>query len=104
MIYFTKLWIVNLNEKQMEQILSVMTKFRNVCAHGERLFTYKTSDSIGDLSTHQRLNIPMKRGKYLCGKNDLFAIVISLRNVLSNQDFDLLKVSHFIGLYACKFR
>lgn len=81
----------NLNEKQMEQILSVMTKFRNVCAHGERLFTYKTSDSIGDLSTHQRLNIPMKRGKYLCGKNDLFAIVISLRNVLSNQDFDLFE-------------
>ena len=31
-----------LNPHQMEQFLSVLTKYRNVCAHGERLFTYKT--------------------------------------------------------------
>lgn len=31
-----------INQRQMEQFLSVLTKFRNVCAHGERLFTYRT--------------------------------------------------------------
>ena len=31
-----------LNQHQMEQFLSVLTKYRNVCAHGERLFTYRT--------------------------------------------------------------
>lgn len=77
----------NLNEKQLEQILSVITKFRNVCAHGERLFTYKTRDSIGDLLIHQKLGIPIKNHKYQYGKNDLFAVVISLRYVLSNEDF-----------------
>lgn len=81
----------NLNEKQLEQILSVITKFRNVCAHGERLFTYKTKDSIGDLILHQKLKIPTRRNKYQCGKNDLFAVVISLRYVLSNDDFIVFK-------------
>lgn len=81
----------NLNEKQLGQILSVITKFRNVCAHGERLFTYKTTDSIGDLLLHKKLNIPIKKGKYQCGKNDLFAVVISLRYVLSKEDFMVFK-------------
>ena len=35
-----------LNQHQMEQFLSVLTKYRNVCAHGERLFTYRTVDAI----------------------------------------------------------
>ena len=38
-----------INQRQMEQFLSVLTKFRNVCAHGERLFTYRTIDNISDL-------------------------------------------------------
>ena len=37
-----------LNQHQMEQFLSVLTKYRNVCAHGERLFTYRTVDAIAD--------------------------------------------------------
>lgn len=77
----------DLNEKQLGQILSVITKFRNVCAHGERLFTYKTIDSIGDLPLHKKLGIPIKKGKYQYGKNDLFSVVISLRYVLSREDF-----------------
>ena len=77
----------NLNEKQLSQILSVITKFRNVCAHGERVFTYKTKDCIGDLLLHEKLNIPKKNTHYKQGKNDLFAVVISLRYVLSKEEF-----------------
>ena len=40
-----------INRRQMEQFLSVLTKFRNVCAHGERLFTYRTIDNISDFQT-----------------------------------------------------
>lgn len=81
----------NLNEKQLEQILSVMTKFRNVCAHGERLFSYHTKDSIGDLVIHKKLGIPMHKKQYVYGKNDLFAVVISLRYVLPKNEFLTLK-------------
>ena len=34
-----------INESQMISILAVLVKFRNVCAHGERLFTYRTTET-----------------------------------------------------------
>lgn len=46
-----------INESQMISILTVLVKFRNVCAHGERLFTYRTADSIPDLPIHIKLKI-----------------------------------------------
>ena len=48
-----------INESQMISILAVMVKFRNVCAHGERLFTYRTTDSIPD-SAQIRKNLQYK--------------------------------------------
>lgn len=76
-----------LNEKQLGQITTVLTKFRNACAHGERLFTYKTSDSIPDLPIHKKLGIAKKGVQYIYGKNDLFSVVISLRYMLTNEQF-----------------
>ena len=45
----------------MISILTIMVKFRNVCAHGERLFTYRTTDSIPDLPIHMKLGIDKKK-------------------------------------------
>jgi len=76
-----------LNEKQLGQITKVLTKFRNACAHGERLFSYKTVDSIPDLLIHKKLNIPQKGNEYIYGKKDLYAVVISLKYLLTNDLF-----------------
>lgn len=65
-------------------ILAVLVKFRNVCAHGERLFTYRTADSIPDLPMYIKLNISQKGVQYVKGKNDLFSVVIVLRYMLSD--------------------
>lgn len=80
-----------INQRQMEQFLSVLTKFRNVCAHGERLFTYRTIDNISDLPLHQNLKIPKQGIQYLYGKNDLFAAVIAFRYLLPKEEFSLFK-------------
>lgn len=82
---------IDIKQHQMEQILSVLTKFRNVCAHGERLFTYKTIDHICDLPIHQKLSIPIKGTQYQYGKNDLFAVVIAFRYLLPVKDFRSFK-------------
>lgn len=79
--------IGTVNRKQMEQFLSILTKFRNVCAHGERLFTYKTVDAISDLSIHKKMNIPLNGEQYIYGKKDLFAAVIAFRYLLPAKDF-----------------
>lgn len=77
-----------INERQMISILTVMVKFRNVCAHGERLFTYKTNDSIPDLPIHKKMNIVRKGTQYVNGKNDLFSVVIALMYLLNDEWFE----------------
>ena len=80
-----------INRRQMGQCLSVLTKFRNVCAHGERLFTYRTMDCISDFPLHRKLEIPLQGTQYQYGKNDLFAAVISFRYLLPSKDFCTFK-------------
>ena len=75
---------LGINESQMVSILTVLVKFRNVCAHGERLFTYKTVDSIPNLPIHKKLDITQKGKQYINGKNDLFAVVIALKYLLND--------------------
>lgn len=81
----------HVNEKQLGQFLAVMTKFRNVCAHNERLFSYRSKDAIPDMELHAKLGIPKGRGLYQCGKNDLFAVVIAFRYLLPKQEFLVFK-------------
>lgn len=81
------------NQKQLEQYLSVITKFRNVCAHGERLFLYQTRNDIPDTDLHLKLGIPKCGTQYSLGKHDLFAVVIAFRYLLSNEDFKQFKAN-----------
>lgn len=81
------------NEKQLEQYLSVITKFRNVCAHNERLYSYQTRNDIPNTSIHQKLCISQNGTQYTCGKHDLFAVVIAFRYLLPDADFKKFKVS-----------
>lgn len=76
-----------LNPHQLEQMLSVLTKYRNVCAHGERLFTYRTVDAIADTSLHKKLSLPQSGNQYQKGKQDLFAVVIAFRYLLPQREF-----------------
>lgn len=81
----------NVNEKQLRQYLSVLTKFRNVCAHNERLFSYRTKDSIPDTNLHRKLCIPKMGSTYTLGKCDLFAVAIAFRYLLSPDEFRIFK-------------
>lgn len=81
----------NVNEKQLGQFLSVLTKFRNVCAHNERLFFFQCRDSIPNTRIHQKLGIPQKNATYQYGKNDLFSVVIAFRYLLPNDEFLVFK-------------
>ena len=82
-----------LSEKQVGQILSIVTKFRNVCAHNERLFSYKTKNIIPNLSVHRTLKIQRKGQTYDKGIRDLFAIVIAFKYFLDIDDFNKFKTS-----------
>ena len=76
-----------IGRKDMHSFISIMTKHRNVCAHGERFFNYVTKDSITDTLIHRKLRIPQKDGRYQMGKNDIFSEVIILKYLLDGEDF-----------------
>ena len=80
-------------EKQLHQFITVLAKCRNVCAHGERLFDFRTIDMIPDTLLHIKLNILCKKGLYQNGKKDLFAVVIALRYLTNNDDFKTFKTN-----------
>ncbi len=77
----------NISRKDMHSFLSILTKHRNVCAHGDRFFNYVTKDSITDTVIHRKLQLKQKNGRYQYGKNDLFSEVIILKYLLDETDF-----------------
>ena len=70
-------------------MLAVMTKFRNVCAHSDRLFDFRTKDALCDMKIHERLFLPRAR-KICVWKNDLFAQLIILKLLLPEDEFKTL--------------
>lgn len=78
-------------ERELHQFITVLARCRNVCAHGERLFSFHIHETIPDTLLHQKLQIPKKNNNYLLGKQDLFAVVISLRYLINSEDFKIFK-------------
>lgn len=80
------------NENDLMRFFRVLTKFRNVCAHGERLYSYRLrKEDIPDMDIHLKLNITKKGKQYVFGKKDLFSVVIAFRYLLNKSDFLLFK-------------
>ena len=81
-----------LSNKALISALSTLNLFRNICAHNNRIYNYKINNDemqLSDLDVHYKLSIPKdKNNKYIKGKNDLFAVLISLKYLLSKDDFN----------------
>lgn len=83
----------NVSERQLHQFMRVLTSCRNVCAHGERLFSFAINETIPDTVLHKKLNIPRHKGQYVCGKRDLFGVLIALTYLLDSKEFRELKLA-----------
>lgn len=78
----------NVSKESLETYIKALTEFRNICAHDERLYTYKLSKKsfIKDTKYHKFI-CTTNKGGYLEGKRDLFACVIIFKELLSKSDF-----------------
>ena len=74
----------------LENYLVILSNYRNLCAHEDILFEHKTQRIINNTKYHEYLKIPMMDSEYIYGKNDLFALIIILRQMLSNDEFRLM--------------
>ncbi|MCI8284991.1 MAG: Abi family protein [Firmicutes bacterium] len=87
--------VFNLQPAEMQSILSILTIYRNQCAHAGRLYNFRAyrkngqPNSIKTTHIHSQLQIPTTDdNNTIYGKNDLFAIVIIFRLLLSKQTFN----------------
>jgi len=80
----------NLDIESLKTYLGLLANYRNICAHEDMAFTKRTDVSINDTIYHQYLDIPKKDSEYIYGKNDLMALIIVLKSLLTNEEFKLL--------------
>lgn len=73
--------------EELSTYLHILANYRNLCAHEDILYDHRTQKEISNCKYHKLLNIPMKDNEYMYGKNDLFAVVIILKQMLSKTEF-----------------
>lgn len=67
--------------------LALLSNFRNLCAHEDILYDHRTQRVIPDNKYHYMLNIEQTNDEYNFGKNDLYALVIIMKQMLRNDEF-----------------
>lgn len=79
--------LYNLDSEVLADYLYLLANFRNLCAHEDILYDHRTQREIPDNKYHYMLNIEKKDDHYIYGKNDLFAVVIMLKQLLTDKEF-----------------
>lgn len=80
--------IFHLSDNELESILTYISSVRNFSAHGNRLFCYRSKRPLCNTRLHLEMDIEKNpSGEYICGKRDLFAVMICLKITLSKKDF-----------------
>lgn len=74
----------------LQDILIILSNYRNLCAHEDIVFEHKTERVIPNTKYHEQMNIPKMDGEYIYGKNDLFAVIIIFKILLNKKNFRLM--------------
>lgn len=77
-----------IDDETLEVYLPILANYRNLCAHEDILYENKTQKLIDDTIYHQLLNIPKENDIYTKGKNDVFALIIIMKQMLTEDDFN----------------
>ena len=79
--------VYHLNADTLSIYLSLLSNLRNVCAHEDVLYDHRTQRDIPDCKYHEQLGIEKTDDEYIFGKNDLFAMIIILKQMLTDEEF-----------------
>ena len=72
--------------------LPILANYRNLCAHEDILYENKTQKAIDDTIYHQLLKIPKENDEYIYGKNDIFAVIIIMKQLLQKEEFKSMMI------------
>lgn len=91
--------IYDVEVSQLEDFLPILANYRNLCAHEDILYDHRTDKSIDNNIYHEKLGILKMDDEYIYGKNDIFAVVIILKYLLTDAEFRLMmrEIDYEIG-------
>ena len=98
--------IYDLSINNLLTYLPILSNYRNLCAHEDILYDHRTQKIIGDTRYHDGLDISTTDGEYIYGKDDLFALIIILKQLLRPEEFRLLinELSYEIDILCGKLK
>lgn len=98
--------IYDLSINNLLTYLPILSNYRNLCAHEDILYDHRTQKIIGDTRYHDGLDIATTDGEYIYGKDDLFALIIILKQLLRPEEFRLLinELSYEIDILCGKLK
>ena len=101
--------IANIYDLSIDNLLTylpILSNYRNLCAHEDILYDHRTQKIIGDTRYHDGRDIPTTDGEYIYGKDDLFALIIILKQLLRPEEFRLLinELSYEIDILCGKLK
>ena len=79
--------IYGIDTDEFIDYLPLLANYRNLCAHEDILYENRTQKTIDDTIYHKLLSIPRDDNGYKYGKNDLFALIIIMKQMLSQTEF-----------------
>lgn len=77
----------NLDVETLGIYIALLSNYRNLCAHEDIVYDHRTQKEIPDTRYHMELDVPTTNDEYVYGKNDIFAVVIMLKCMLTESDF-----------------
>ncbi len=80
--------IYNIDQEELMNYLPLLANYRNLCAHEDIVYENKTQRVLKETKYHRLLNIPKEGDEYVKGVNDLFAIVIIMKIMLTPKEFN----------------
>ena len=82
--------VYKIEPDEMEMYLPILANYRNLCAHEDIVFNHFTQRIIPDTKYHSMLQIDKTNNEYIYGKNDIFALIIILKRLLTKVDFKMM--------------
>ena len=77
----------NLDVETLGIYSALLSNYRNLCAHEDIVYDHRTQKEIPDTRYHMELDVPTTNDEYVYGKNDIFAVIIMLKCMLTESDF-----------------
>lgn len=79
--------VYNIDVDEFITYLPILANYRNLCAHEDILFENRTQRELDDTIYHKMLGISKMDGEYIYGKNDIFALIIIIKQLIKPNEF-----------------